>query len=230
MTTELSSAKYFSTTYANPSSPAAQAGDESGGQVSGAYYAPRPVTKAPTATINLIVGFLALAGIFGVMGGVFGAIGQANIDGMTATQAAATIKSKGYQNEIYRRTLENRKKLSLVSYMHSGICVLVGFGFLASCFLLMTNSTGANSFTSTACIIAIFYNLMTLVVTWLMLPSFEGVRGLPDGAGNMALFIAVGFAAVITLFKLGIYGTIIAVMSSKSVKAVYEPQAQTATA
>lgn len=204
MTTDLSSVKYM------PVQPTG--------------YPVRPPRKASSGGISLIVGFLALAGIIGTLGGAFGIVGQLGIDNMKTSQITASYKGTGHHAEVYRRTIEKRKKFSIVAHMHSGICILVGLGFLASCLMLTTSSRGANSFASTACFAAIFYNVLTIVLAWLMLPSFENIRGFPEEAASVALLVAIGITVLIGVVKMAIYGVIIAYMSSSGVKAIYEPQ------
>lgn len=230
MTTELSSAKYlpaeltetldYSTAtggVADPSKP-----------LGGGYQPHRPTRKPSPGMISVIAVFLAIAGFIGILGGAFGALGQLGIDNMDTAKMTSAYRGQGHQAETYRRTIENRKRFSLVGYMHNGICVLVGFGFLASCFLLKANRPDANSFASTACIAAIFYNLLTIVVTWLTMPSLQGISGLSDEAASFAFVFAIGFTAVLTLMKIGLYTGIIAYMSSAGVKAAYQPQVEAA--
>lgn len=237
MTTELSSAKYF-----NPELTASLGLNDPEGNsqvpVTGhsiadpskpvnAYATPGhvPAQKASPMFVTVIACFLALAGIVGVLGGAFGAVGQAAIASMDTSQMAQAMGGSGQaqQFETYSRTVATLKNFSLVIYLHNGICALVGAGFLASCFFLLTHRPEANSFASTACFAAIFYNCLTVVVTWVTFPSLEGMSGMPDGAAAMAMTIAIGVTAFVAMFKICCYGFMIFYLSKPNVKAVFQP-------
>ncbi len=225
MTTELSSAKYLPAELQE--GYVAQESDIQATVLGHAIADPsqsfRPARKTPTGFVTFIACFLTLAGVLGVIGGAFGAIGQTVVANIDTAQISNSMSSKGQEAVVYRRAIETLKKFSLVVYLHNGICVLVGLGFIASCFLLMKRHPDASSFAATACMAAIFYNCLTVVVTWVTMPSFEGMSGIPDGAATMALAIAVGFSAFIALMKIGFYGFLIAYLSKPSIKAIYEP-------
>ena len=228
MTTELSSAKYLPAELTEGFYNDAQESDVTGQSIadpSQAYASSgyqQPTRKASTGLVTFFACFLALAGIIGIFSGVFGAIGQAAITSVDSSQ----ISSQGthQQAEIIRRTLENQKKFSIVVYLHSGIRVLVGLGFVASCIVLFTRRRDADSFATTAFTAAIFYNIMTIAVTWATMPSLEGLPGIPEGTATMASAIGIGFMAIGILFKIGFYGFAIAYFSRPSVKAIFNPE------
>jgi hypothetical protein len=188
------------------------------------------VRKPSTGFVTFLACFLALAGVLGILGGAFGAVGQAAISNSDSSQITQALSRGGNRQEaeIYRRTMENQKKFSLVMYLHNGICVLVGLGFVASSIVLFTRKTEANSFAATAFCAAIFYNCMTVAVTWATMPSLKGISGMPEGAATAAFAVGVGFVAIMALVKIGFYGIAIAYLSRPNVKAIFNPQANIA--
>ncbi|QEG20915.1 hypothetical protein [Mariniblastus fucicola] len=221
MTTELSSAKYLPAEYNEPEVPvASEASLNSQASYSpGNPYTAQTQRQSSTTMLTVIACLLGLFGVVGIMGGAFGALGQVTISNLDASQISAGM---GEQAEVYRRSIETTKQFSTVIYLHNGICALVGLGFIVSCAMLLTRREDANSFASTICIAAIFYNCLTVVVTWVTLPSFEGIRGMPEGAATMATGFAVGFAVIGALIKLGVYGFIISYLSKPGIKAIFE--------
>jgi len=188
--------------------------------------AARRPTQTPTL-VSAIMIFLAIAGVIGVISSLFGVMGQLAVSSIDVHEMTSAMQGNSQQAEIMRRTIATQQQFSLVVFLHNGICFLVGIGFLASCVLLNKKRIDANSFASTACFAAIFYNILTLVVTWVMMPSLKGIPDLPEDAMAVGVAIAMGIAVVFTAIKLGFYGLIIAYLSSASVKAVYAPADQT---
>ena len=235
MNTELSSAKYFSAelaeglgingqqdgseTVADPT----RAFTASAGVASDAYASSRPARRRSTGMVTFFAIFLGLAGVLGVFGGAIGAIGQTVIVSTDVESLTLPNSGHGHEAVIHQRTTEKLKQLSTVIYLHYGICVLVGLGFIASCFVLFTGKVEANSFASTACIAAIFYNCLTFVVTYITMPSLEGLSGLPEGFASTAFAAAIGVTGFFIFLKICFYLFMVFYFSRPSIKAIYAP-------
>lgn len=234
MSTELSSAKYLSPELVQPAvetAPiAATAAAEGAPDYSPApfaaptAYAAQPSGAKWTVMLSVITMLLGLAGFFGVLGGSFGALGHLALTNNDSIQQAAFKGHQGEEAIIMQRTLAKREQFSTVILLHNGVCVLIGLGFLASCVLLALRKTDANSFASTMCFAAIFYNGLTLVVAYLLLPSFENLPNMPDGAAGIAWSVAIGATAMVTLFKIGTYVFMMNYLSKSKIKALFAPK------
>lgn len=236
MNTELSSAKYFSAELAEGLginsvedgshiiADPTEAFATSTESTVDAYASPgpsRPVRRASTGLVTFFAIFLGLAGVLGVFSSAMGALGHTAV--VSADNSAFAIPNGGHEAEIYRRTIEKSKQLSTVIYLHHGICLLVGLGFIASCFVLLAGKVEANSFASTACIAAIFYNCLTFVVTFISMPSFEGLSGLPEGFASTAFAAAIGVTGFFIFLKICFYVFMVVYFSKPSIKAIYAP-------
>lgn len=229
MTTELSSAKYLSPEYLQEPGVDGNTAPPVATEANSTIYSQETPTNAPalrqkprlTTGLIIVALLLGLFGFSGVVGGSFGALGQVAITNADPATLSKLQTRSGKDTVVYKRTIENLKQFSTVVYFHYGLCFLVGLGFLASSVMLLARKADANSFASTVCLAAIMYNCLTMVVTWLTMPSFKGLKGVPEGAAEFAFYAAIGATAVFVVIKIGIYLGLVAFFSKERVKAVY---------
>lgn len=236
MSTELKSAQFLSAQFQQDLQDAVAGPPEPQSTVTESSSPPafhRP-PRRQDGVVSFITWTLAIFGGFGACGGAWSLYSYATsppeLEQVQNAFAGNPELEKAFaghpgfqmQQEILNRTIAAREKCSPVVYFNMVLRVLVGIGFIASCVCLLTYRRGACSLAALCCVAAIIYNISSVVLTYLMMPSLDGIAGMPPRAGFFAVLIGVGVTAAVSLFKSGFYLFFALYLSKPNIKAMYD--------
>lgn len=225
MSTELKSAQYLPAEYAEDLKTITQEAQPEQSVATESVSQPEfhRTAKRRDGVLSFITWTLAIFGGAGVVGGALALAGYA----MSSQNRDEVIRMYERQplaeQEILRRTFAAQEKYEAVIYFNMALRILVGVGFIFSCIFLYTYRANASSFAALCCVAAIFYNISTIVMTWLTMPSFEGIGDLPPEVGAFAGAIGIGVVAIFAFIKIGLYAFFAAYLSKQNIKAIFEP-------